>query len=152
MKLAVISDTHGILRPELLAQLEGVDAILHAGDVDTPAVLDRLRDHAPVYAVLGNNDWRLAPLLPPTRVVQLAGLRFLLVHDRRNAPHSLEGIDVVVYGHSHRYTCGCEQGVLWLNPGSCSLPRFSPEPTMALAEADGIGLRVEKVLLAQLRP
>ena len=74
MKIAVLSDTHGLLRPELLARLEGVEAILHAGDVGARAVLERLQEIAPVYAVRGNNDWAL-PSLPRTRAVSPAARR-----------------------------------------------------------------------------
>ena len=147
MKIAVISDTHSLLYPELMERLQGVDAILHAGDVGTPAALERLQDAAPLYAVLGNNDWLLPHLLPRTLAVTLAGVNFFLVHRRQDVPKGLTDTDVVIYGHTHQYASTQERGMLWLNPGSCSRPRVSPERTMALIEAQGGTFQVEKVVL-----
>lgn len=146
MKIAVLSDTHGLLRPELLARLEGVEAILHAGDVGARAVLERLQEIAPVYAVRGNNDWAL-PSLPRTRAVSLAGVNFFLVHKRQDVPSALTGADVVIYGHTHWYACSREGNVLWLNPGSCSWPRLDPAPTFARMTLESGSLQVEKAAL-----
>ena len=149
MKIAILSDTHGLLRPEVLAQLEGADAILHAGDIDTPAVADCLQDYALLYAVRGNNDWRSwADPIPRSRRVSLAGLNFFLVHNRRDVPPYLDDMDVVVYGHTHRYACAGENGVLWLNPGSCSRPRLTPERTMVLMDAENGAFQLERIVLA----
>ena len=148
MKIAILSDTHGLLRPEVLAQLEGADAILHAGDIDTPAVADCLQDYALLYAVRGNNDWRSwADPIPRSRRVSLAGLNFFLVHNRRDVPPYLDDMDVVVYGHTHRYACAGENGVLWLNPGSCGPRRFGHELTLAIMQAENGSFQVEKILL-----
>ena len=151
MKIAILSDTHGLLLPQLPERLEGVDAILHAGDLDTQAVLERLQDFAPVYAVRGNNDWTLSSL-PRTRSLSLAGVRFFLVHNRRDVPVYLGNIDVVVYGHTHRYDCTEKHGTLWLNPGSCSRPRLDPAPTLVMMEAEDGAFRMEKILLTPGRP
>lgn len=147
MKIAILSDTHGLLRPQVLDHLAGVDAILHAGDIDTPAVLDRLQDFAPVYAVRGNNDWAWTSGLPRTRTISLAGVTFFLVHNRRDVPERLTDVDVVVYGHSHRYACAGEGGILWLNPGSCGHCRFGHEITFAAMEAENGSFQVEKILI-----
>ena len=147
MKIAILSDTHGLLRPQVLDRLAGVDAILHAGDIDTPAVLERLEDFAPVYAVRGNNDWAWTAGLPRTRTISLAGVTFFLVHNRRDVPQHLVDVDVVVYGHSHRYACGGADGMLWLNPGSCGPRRFHQEITLIRAEISGRNIRVEKILI-----
>ena len=148
MKIAIISDTHSLLFPELLERLAGVDAILHAGDVGTPAALERLQDFAPVYAVLGNNDWLLAGRLPRNRRVMLAGVNFFLVHRRQDAPPTLTDVDVAVYGHTHQYACTGEGGTLWLNPGSCSRPRLTPERTMVLMDAENGAFQLERIVLA----
>ena len=103
MKLVILSDTHGLLRPAVQARLEGADAILHAGDVNTPAVVEALRGFAPLYIVRGNNDKDWAASLPQDLRFSLGGLAFHMVHDKRDLPADLAGVDVVVYGHSHRY-------------------------------------------------
>ena len=151
-RIVILSDTHGVLHPEVAERLRQADVILHAGDLDTPETADAIYRCAPAYLVQGNNDRWWAPHMPRTVKVTIEGIRFLLIHDQRQLSPAYAGADVVICGHTHRYIQETRDGVLWLNPGSCSLPRFSPEPTMALAEADGIGLRVEKVLLARLRP
>ena len=145
MKIAILSDTHGLLRPQVLDRLAGVDAILHAGDIDTPAVLERLEDFAPVYAVRGNNDWAWTAGLPRTRTISLAGVTFFLVHIRRDVPQHLVDVDVVVYGHSHRYACGGADGMLWLNPGSCGRRRPGHEITLAIMEAENGAFQVERI-------
>ena len=153
MKIAVLSYTHGLLRPEVLARLEGVDAILHAGDIDTPAVVERLQSYAPLYAVRGNNDGAWAASIPYQRTVVLAGVTFFLVHKRQDVPFNLSAdVDVVLYGHSHQYACTGKGGMLWLNPGSCGRRRFGLETTFAVIEAENGAFQVEKVTLSPGHP
>lgn len=121
--IAILSDTHGLLRPEVMDRLAGADAILHAGDVNTQAIVDALRACAPLYIVRGNNDKDGAEALPNDLSVTLEGLRFFMVHNKKDVPGDLSGVDVVVYGHSHKYACEERGGVLWLNPGSCGRRR-----------------------------
>jgi putative phosphoesterase len=127
MRLGIISDTHGLLRPEAVAALRGVDAILHAGDVGDPKVLEELRALAPVIAVRGNIDvepW--AEALPERASADFAGLHFVIRHraqdftdaDRRAA-------DVIVMGHSHKPVVLEHDDVLEVNPGSAGPRRFS---------------------------
>ena len=147
-RLAVISDTHNLLRPQVLERLADADVILHAGDVSSPDTLEALRDLGrDLYLVRGNNDWSLDPRIPPTLTVSIEGVTFFLVHNQRDVPPGLSGVDVVVYGHSHRYAREERRGVLWLNPGSCGPRRFHQETTMAMAEARDGTLHVEKVVL-----
>jgi uncharacterized protein len=135
MKIGVISDTHGRLRPEALQALAGVDHILHAGDVGDAAILDALARIAPVSAVRGNIDrsGRCATL-PATELVELGGASFYLLHD----VHELDldpvaaGISVVVSGHSHKPGIERRHGVLYLNPGSAGPRRFSLPVTVAI--------------------
>lgn len=127
MLIGLISDTHGLLRAEALAALTGSDLILHGGDIGGAAILDQLAELAPVLAVRGNNDrdaW--AETLPEFRLLDLAGVRVLLLHDRKQLQHDLtaEGIAVVVSGHSHRPRVDREGGVLFVNPGSAGPRRF----------------------------
>ena len=131
MKLVILSDTHGLLRPEVQGRHGGADAILQAGDINTPAVVEALRGFAPLYIVRGNNDKDWAASLPLDLRFTLGGLAFLMVHDKRDLPADLAGVDVVVYGHSHRYAQEVRGGVLYLNPGSCGPRRFHQEITLA---------------------
>ena len=130
MKLAILSDTHGLLRAEVIAHLKQADAILHAGDINRQEIVDALRQYAPLSVVRGNNDKDWAQEIPHTVTVTLNGIRFFMVHNRKDVPQSLPGIDVVVFGHSHKYVQQEKDGLLWLNPGSCGPRRFHQEITM----------------------
>ena len=149
MKLVILSDTHGLLRPEVLELLPGADAIFHAGDINRPDLLDTLRQFAPLYVVRGNNDKDWAADLPQQCSVTLDGVTFRMVHNRRDLPADLSGVDVVIFGHSHRYLQEEREGILWLNPGSCGPRRFHQEITLMTAELSGGQLRVQKVLIPQ---
>lgn len=135
MKIAVLSDTHNLLRPQVLEALQGADAILHGGDISSQSVLDQLSALAPVYAVRGNNDKQWAEALPHDRKVTLAGVTFCLVHKKKELPQDLSGVDVVIFGHSHQYSQQEKDGILFLNPGSCGPRRFHQEITMAMIQA-----------------
>jgi putative phosphoesterase len=136
-RLGVISDTHGLMRSEALAALEGVDLILHAGDVGAPEVLARLRAVAPVAAVRGNVDrggW--AQSLPAAHLAEVAGRMVYLVHDLNDLDLDppAAGICAVISGHSHRPAIRWDKGVLYLNPGSAGPRRFALPVTIALIE------------------
>ncbi len=139
MKIGVISDTHGLLRPEALRALEGVEAILHAGDVGDPAILEALGEIAPVTAIQGNID-QTGPCsaLPATEWVELGGAVFYLIHDGEelDLDPSAAGISVVVSGHSHQPRVERRKGVLYLNPGSAGPRRFRLPVTVARATVD----------------
>jgi putative phosphoesterase len=128
VRVGLVSDTHGLLRPEALAALAGSDAIVHAGDIGSGDVLEALAQIAPLHAVRGNNDgdaW--ASSLPETLTVDFGGRRLYVlldVSDLRIDPRSMN-IDVVVSGHSHRPRCERRNGVLFVNPGSAGPRRFS---------------------------
>ncbi len=148
MILGVISDTHGLLRPEALAALAGVDRILHAGDVGAPEVLDLLGRIAPVEVVRGNVDqgaW--AELLPATTTVEIEGKFLYLLHDlgQLDLDPRAAGLSAVVYGHSHKPKVETHDGVLYLNPGSAGPRRF--HLPVAVARLDvrpgGAGLDAE---------
>ena len=128
MLIGVISDTHGLLRPEAVAALRGVEHILHAGDVGDIAILDALREIAPVTAIRGNVDVSGACAeLPATDVVELGGRMFYLVH----SVHDLDinpaaaGVAMVVSGHSHKASVTVRDGVIYFNPGSAGPRRFT---------------------------
>ena len=135
MLIGVLSDTHGLLRPELLPALAGVDHILHAGDVGDPEILTALARIAPLTALRGNIDTH-GPnsLLPTTEAIELAGCLIYMLHsldDLDLNPHAA-GIGVVIYGHSHQPSIEHRQGVLYLNPGSAGPRRFNLPITYAL--------------------
>ena len=147
MKIAILSDTHGLLRPEVLEHLKDADAILHGGDINKQSIVDQLRQYAPLYVVRGNNDKEWAQDIPHDLTVTLGGVRFYMVHNQKEIPAELSGADVVVFGHSHKYVQEERNGLLWLNPGSCGPRRFHQEITMMMAEAGNGTLRVEKITI-----
>lgn len=134
MIVGAISDTHGLLRPEALAALAGVEHILHAGDVGDPGILAALCRIAPVTAIRGNIDTGgSCAQLPPTDAVELGGRLFYLVHsiDDLDIDPVAAGVAAVVSGHSHRPSIAMRGGVLYLNPGSAGPRRFGLPVTLA---------------------
>lgn len=152
MKIAILSDTHGLLRPEVLALLECSDAILHAGDINTQEIVDTLSSFGELYIVRGNNDKEWAENLPHSLRCTLGGVRFFMVHNKKDVPKDLTDADVIVYGHSHKFAMEERGGVLWLNPGSCGKRRFDQEITLCMMEADAGHFRVDKIVIPQEKP
>lgn len=147
MRIAILSDTHGLLRPEVKSYLQRADAILHGGDINKQSIVEELEQYAPLYIVRGNNDKEWAQAIPHDCTVTLGGVTFYMVHNKKEVPADLTGVDVVVFGHSHKYLEEEKAGRLWLNPGSCGPRRFQQEITMMMAEvADGT-IRVEKITI-----
>lgn len=144
-RIGVLSDTHGLLRPEVLSALSGCDAIIHGGDINKPEILEQLEKIAPVYVVRGNNDKQWAEHLPITLTFQIEQCRFFLVHNKKQVPNDLTGIQAVIFGHSHKYFSQEIDGRLWLNPGSCGKRRFDQEITLAMLTVDGSSLSAEKI-------
>jgi hypothetical protein len=127
MRVGVISDTHGLLRPEALEALRGSEHILHAGDVGDATILARLGEIAPVTAIRGNVDMAgPCSRLPATELVELGGRSVYMLHDRNalDLSPAAAGIAVVVSGHSHSPCIEWNQGVLYFNPGSAGPRRF----------------------------
>ncbi|PZX16519.1 hypothetical protein LX81_01888 [Palleronia aestuarii] len=150
MRIGVISDTHGLVRPEALAALQGVDHILHAGDLGRGDMLSPLEAIAPVVAIRGNIDREgPAAALPDRETVEIAGARFHIVHDIADldAAPAEEGWDAVVFGHSHKPGMERRDGVLFLNPGSAGPRRFSLPVTLAIVTVEGGRLEAEIVTL-----
>src|SRR5271165_5478478 len=153
MRIGVISDTHGLLRPEVAKALQGVQLIVHAGDVGKPEILTQLKAIAPVFAVRGNVDteaWALE--LPETTVVEADGACLYVVHNLRQADLGAEGaaFDAVISGHTHQAEQWERNGVLYLNPGSAGPRRFALPVTLALLDLDEAPWGVEIVdLLAR---
>ena len=134
VKIGIISDTHNLLRPEVLDALQGCEAILHAGDISKQEILEQLGKIAPVYVVRGNNDKDWAEHIPGVLDFDLCGLRVFMTHKKKDLPQSCEAYDLVVYGHSHRYEEKRAGRTLFLNPGSCGPRRFYQDITMAVIE------------------
>lgn len=148
--IGVISDTHGVLRPEAVAALRGCDRILHAGDVGKPEILDALGDIAPTIAVRGNvdkGDW--AEALPVTEVVQAGSHLLFVLHDitELDLDPAAAGFAAVVFGHSHRPGAESRNGVLYLNPGSAGPRRFRLPVTVANISVDCPALDYEIITL-----
>lgn len=136
-RVGVISDTHGLLRPEAEAALRDVDRIIHAGDVGDPEILRELERIAPVEAVRGNVDrgaW--ADSLPMDRMVSVVGADLYVLHDvaELDIDPGSAGFQAVIYGHSHRPSTRRRDGVLYLNPGSAGPRRFRLPVTLAMLE------------------
>lgn len=147
MKIAILSDTHGLLRPQVLEHLKAADAILHGGDINKQSIVDELQQYAPLYVVRGNNDKEWAEGIPHDLTVTLDGVTFVMVHNRKELPTDLSGADAVVFGHSHKYVQEEKDGLLWLNPGSCGPRRFHQEITMMMADVSGGKIQVEKITI-----
>ena len=147
MKLAIVSDTHGLLRPQVVEHLKNADVILHGGDINKQTIVDQLRQYAPLYIVRGNNDKEWAEAIPHHLTFTLEGVNFFMVHNRKEIPEDLSGVDVVVFGHSHQALLEEKDGILWLNPGSCGPRRFHQEISMMTAEITDGKIQVEKIVI-----
>lgn len=146
LRIGLISDTHGLLRPEALATLAGADAILHAGDIGDPAILDTLARIAPVTAVRGNNDREACYARIPDRVqLLLGGVAIELLHDVGELAPGVRA--VVVSGHSHRAKAETRDGVLHVNPGSAGPRRFALPVSVGWLLIGEDGPRAELVTL-----
>ena len=143
MLIGIISDTHGLLRPEAIEALQGADHILHAGDVGDPEILTRLRAIAPVTSIRGNIDeGRRCGNLPPIEVAELAGLHFYMLHDAHqlDLDPAAAGFAAVISGHSHKPLIEWRKGVLFFNPGSAGPRRFRLPITVGQVEIIGATL------------
>jgi uncharacterized protein len=149
--IGVISDTHGLLRPEAVAALHGVDRILHAGDVGDPEILVALGKVAPVTAVRGNVDTKAwAAGLSQTEIVEIDGVTIYMLHDlsRLDLKPQAAGIQAVVYGHSHQSKIEEKNGVLFFNPGSAGPRRFNKPATLGKLTIKAGIVRTEIIDLA----
>jgi len=137
MRIGLISDTHNLVRPEALEALRGVSHIIHAGDICKRDVLDTLAPLAPLTVVRGNNDiGEGVAHLPEQARIELGGVTIHVVHDIADVPMQLDGIDVVVTGHSHKPLIERRGNVLFVNPGSAGPRRFRLPVTLALLDIE----------------
>jgi uncharacterized protein len=150
MRLGIISDTHGLLRPEAVEALRRVDLILHAGDVGGPEILTQLKTIAPVFAVRGNVDTEAwAEELPATTIVEANGVSFYVLHNLQQLDLKPEaaGVQAVISGHTHQPEQYERGGVLYLNPGSAGPRRFHLPVSLAILDVTRKPLRAEIHLL-----
>ena len=147
MKIGVISDSHNLLRAEVLEALQGCAYILHAGDISKKEILDKLNTIAPVYAVRGNNDKEWACYLPQYLDMEIDGLRIFMTHKKKDLPEDLSPYGLVVYGHSHKFDLKEKKRNVILNPGSCGPRRFDQDITMAVLKVNKSGIQVKKILI-----
>lgn len=134
MIIGLISDTHGLLREEVIQNLEGCDLIIHAGDIGKYEVIDRLREIAPLEAVLGNCDRNIDDeSIATEKTVQIGNQKLYIIHDisKLNIDLQQEKINFVIYGHSHKRNIYTENGIIYINPGSIGPKRFKLTTTMA---------------------
>ena len=145
MKIGILSDTHGLLREEVLSALSGCDIILHGGDINKQAVLDRLAQIAPVKVVRGNNDKEWAEYIPTSLSFSINALRVYMTHKKKDLPEDLSSFDLVVVGHTHKYDEKRIGNTLLLNPGSCGPRRFDQPITLSIAEVHDKQITVQKI-------
>lgn len=148
--VGIISDTHGLVRPEAVRALKGSELLIHAGDIGNPQVIEQLHEIAPTFVVRGNNDreaW--AADLPVTQVVEVGELLFYVLHEisQLDVDPAVAGFAAVVSGHSHQPSIQFRDGVLYLNPGSAGPRRFSLPVAVARVHVSGRQMRPEIVEL-----
>ncbi len=148
-RIGIISDTHGLLRPEVLDILKTCDCILHGGDVNRPELLEEIRYLGNLYVVRGNNDKDWAEGIAKTLRFNIEGVDFFMVHNKKDVDWNLGNARIVVFGHSHKYFQKEIDGRLWLNPGSCGRRRFEQEITMAVMTVENGAFQVEKIVIDQ---
>lgn len=136
-KIAVISDTHSLLRPEIIEKIKECELIIHAGDIASKETAEKIESLGTAYFVRGNADkdsW--ADEIPVSRELELFGLKIFIIHNRKQIQEDLSDKDIVIYGHSHKYSEEYKENVCYFNPGSCGPRRFHQEITMAILTVD----------------
>ena len=146
MRLGVISDTHGVLRDEVIEKLKGCDYIIHAGDVGGKEIIDKLESITKTFVVRGNNDkdqWGL--ILPEYKEIEMDEVLIYVVHNKADIPTDLKEVDLVIYGHSHKFSNEKIDNIVYLNPGACGRKRFSLPLSMAIVEINLDDIKIEKI-------
>ncbi|MDO5516960.1 MAG: metallophosphoesterase family protein [Clostridium sp.] len=146
MKIGVISDTHGVLREEVIEHLRNCDYIIHAGDIGNEDIVHTLNSIAKTIVVRGNNDNEGYALKIPENIeVEIDQVLIYVTHDREDIPKELREIDLVIYGHSHKYSEETKDGIIYLNPGSCGRKRFSLPLSMAIVDINLDDIKIKKI-------
>jgi putative phosphoesterase len=149
--IGVISDTHGLLRPEVISVFKDSDLIIHAGDIGNPQVLDGLKAISKVIAIRGNNDkGKWANKLPDTDVVAVRGISIYIIHNIKEfkLDPKVAGMNIVISGHSHHPTVKNREGVLFVNPGSAGPRRFNLPVSVARISVNPVRVEAELIEIA----
>ena len=146
-RIAIISDTHSMLRSEIRRVLEECEIILHGGDIADLKTYDEISAINPCTFVRGNADKEWAEFIPKEQEVSIFGFVFYLVHNKKHIRENLDGVDFVIYGHSHKYEDYSVDGIRYLNPGSCGPRRFHQPVTMMVLIVDDVtkSAEIEKI-------
>ncbi len=153
MRVAVISDTHDMLRPEVMEQIRLSDAVIHAGDISSAKIVEQIqkemRNPNAFYAVSGNADekWATEEDLPKQKSIKLEKLKIVIVHNRKQLTIDPGDTQMVIFGHSHRYLAEEKDGIFWLNPGCCGKRRFNQEVSMAVLKIKGGEWELQKIVI-----
>ncbi len=139
MLIGILSDTHGLLRQEVIDHLKGVDHIIHAGDIDNKAVIDRLEEIADVTAVRGNADKEWSDHLAESARLEFPGNKIYVIHNKGKIQEDLRDISIIIYGHTHKYSMIEKNGQIWFNPGCCGKRNPDQEVSFALLEISDAG-------------
>lgn len=152
LRVGLISDTHGLLRPEARAFAGSCDYIIHGGDIGSAAILDELSSLAPLIAVKGNNDGQAwAAHLPETEMIRVGGVFIYIIHDISRLdidPHAA-GVQIIVSGHSHKALIKLRDGILYVNPGSCGPRRFNLPLSVGEIRVAGTKVKARTVELVE---
>jgi uncharacterized protein len=151
LRVGLLSDTHGLLRPEVRAFALGCDYLIHGGDIGSAAILDELGGIAPLIAVKGNNDrQQWAAQLPATEMIRIAGVFVYVIHDisQLDIEPRAAGVNIIVSGHSHKPLIENRGGILYINPGSCGPRRFQLPISAGEMIVSGTKVRARTVELA----
>lgn len=145
-RVGIISDTHGLLREEVINTLKTCDYIIHGGDINKNEIIDELKKIAPIFVVRGNNDkgeW--AEDLARELYFNIGEINFYMIHNIKEISNSLKNIDVIVFGHSHKYFYEVIDNTTYLNPGSCGKRRFSLPINFAIMTIENDNYKIEKI-------
>lgn len=146
MKIGVVSDTHGVLRQRVIENLQDCDYIIHAGDIGSEEIIDKLESIAKTFVVKGNNDKEEYALkLPEFREIEMDQVLIYVTHKKEDIPKELREIDLIICGHSHKYNEETIDGIIYLNPGSCGRKRFSLPLSMAIVEVNIDNITIRKI-------
>lgn len=146
MKIGVISDTHGVLRESVIEHLKKCDYIIHAGDIGSLDVINTLESITTTFIVRGNNDKDSYALnLPEYKEIEMDEVLIYVTHKMEDVPKNLKEVDLVIVGHSHKYSEETKDKIIYLNPGSCGRKRFSLPLTMAIVDIEIDEITISKI-------
>ena len=140
MLIGILSDTHGLLRQEVIDGLKGVDMIIHAGDIDNQSVIDQLNALSPSLTIVrGNADKEWAAHLPETATLEILRNKIFVIHNKGKISSDVGDADIIIFGHSHKYSLVDKSGQLWFNQGCCGKRKPDQEVSFAILEIRGMG-------------